>query len=98
MYGGRIVETGSVDDIFVHPRHPYTWALRSTSPRVDHIRERLPVIPGNAPVLVDQANECPFLPRCPKALSRCRLEPMPSMEEIGPGHSAACYNLIAVLT
>ncbi len=92
MYGGRIVEYGDVDAIFQQPRHPYTWALMATRPRVDVARDRLPVIPGAPPTLVDQPDECPFLSRCPKALSRCRLEPMPEMEQIEPGHMLACYN------
>jgi oligopeptide/dipeptide ABC transporter ATP-binding protein len=92
MYGGRVVESGDVVSIFRRPRHPYTWALLSTSPRLDYDRDRLPVIPGSPPGLLDQPDECPFLPRCPKALSQCRLEPFPLMEEVEPGHMVACYN------
>ena len=95
MYGGHIVEYGDVDAIFRRPRHPYTAALMATRPRVDEPRERLAVIPGTPPALVDQPDECPFLGRCPKALSRCRLEPMPPMEEVEPGHWLACYNPMA---
>lgn len=92
MYGGRIVEYGDVDAIFRAPRHPYTFGLMSTLPRVDGPRERLPVIPGNSPTLIDQGDECPFLDRCPKARSVCRTDPFPAFEEVEPGHFVACYN------
>ncbi len=92
MYGGRIVEHGDVGVVLPRPKHPYTWALMATRPRMDAPYRRLPVIPGSSPALIDQPDECPFLARCPKALSRCRIEPMPPEEEIETGHWVACYN------
>ncbi len=92
MYGGRLVEYGKTDAIFRAPRHPYTWGLMGTLLRVDTARERLPVIPGDPPSLIDQGPGCPFLDRCPKALSVCRMEEMPPLLPIGEGQSVACFN------
>ncbi|MSQ61795.1 MAG: ABC transporter ATP-binding protein [Dehalococcoidia bacterium] len=77
MYGGRLVEYGETAAIFRAPRHPYTWGLMETLPRVDTAPECLRVIPGDPPSLVDHGPGCPFLERCPKALSVCRTEEMP---------------------
>lgn len=92
MYAGSVVESGSVSAIFRTPRHPYTWALLSTLPRLDGNRVPLRPIPGSPPSLLNLGNECPFLPRCPKALVRCRQEAAPSLEAVGPDQEAACYN------
>jgi peptide/nickel transport system ATP-binding protein/oligopeptide transport system ATP-binding protein len=96
MYAGRLVEYADARTLFEQPRHPYTWALLGSRPRLD--REdpgRLPAIPGTPPSLIDLPDECPFLPRCPKAVSRCRIEPAPALERLDGGrHLAACYNLI----
>ena len=98
MYGGRLVEHGDTRAIFRAPRHPYTWGLMATLPRMDTAQERLRVIPGDPPSLIDQGPGCPFLDRCPKALSVCRTEPMPPLQPIGDGHSIACYNPVLDLT
>jgi peptide/nickel transport system ATP-binding protein len=92
MYAGSVVETGSVSTVFRRPRHPYTWSLLSTLPRVDNERRHLRVIPGAPPNLLNLPDECPFLPRCPKALSQCRTDPLPLLEEAEPGQRVACYN------
>lgn len=94
MYAGSIVESGDSSRIFQRPRHPYTWGLLSSRPRLDrdHHRRRLPSIPGSPPSLIDLSEECPFLSRCPKALSRCRQEPAPPLVRLAPDHLAACYN------
>lgn len=93
MYAGSIVETGEAAEVFHRPRHPYTWALLSMQPRPDMDRRSpLPSIPGTQPNLAELPDECPFLPRCPKALSRCRQSPMPPQTEVARGHSVACYN------
>ncbi|MBI1885059.1 MAG: ABC transporter ATP-binding protein [Chloroflexi bacterium] len=93
MYAGRIVETGDVRSVFSRPRHPYTWALLNSRPRLDLERDKpLPTIAGTPPSLVDLPPECPYLPRCPKAVSRCRTEPMPPLTEAAAGQRAACYN------
>jgi oligopeptide/dipeptide ABC transporter ATP-binding protein len=96
MYAGRIVESGSVDDVFQRPRHPYTWALLSTRPRIDGPPAPLRTIRGAPPDLASLPDECPFLPRCPKAISRCRQEPAPALAELSPGHRAACFNPVAL--
>jgi oligopeptide/dipeptide ABC transporter ATP-binding protein len=94
MYAGHVIEFADARTLFAAPRHPYSAALLASRPRPD--REdvhRLTVIHGTPPSLIDLADECPFLPRCPKALSECRLESAPALRPIGAdGHLAACYN------
>ena len=95
MYAGYIVEYGSVRSMFERPRHPYTWSLLASRPRWD--REGggpLASIRGTPPSLIDLPDECPFLPRCPKATTFCRTAPSPPLLEVGRDHLAACYNLV----
>jgi peptide/nickel transport system ATP-binding protein/oligopeptide transport system ATP-binding protein len=94
MYAGSIVESGDSAQVFQQPRHPYTWALLSSRPRLDrdHHRRPLPSIPGAPPNLMELGEECPFVPRCPKALNRCRQEPAPPLAPLAPHHLVACYN------
>ena len=93
MYAGRFIEVGDVRQIFKEPRHPYTWALMQTLPRLDRRGgEPLHAIPGAPPSMIDLADECAFLPRCRKAISRCRVDPAPPLETVGAGQLAACYN------
>ncbi len=93
MYAGSIVETGEAAEVFHRPRHPYTWALVSVQPRPDQDRgSPLPSIPGTQPNLAELGDQCPFLSRCPKALSLCRQSPMPPQTQVARGHSVACYN------
>ena len=93
MYAGRFVEVGQVRQMYREPRHPYTWALLNTLPRLDRRAGRqLPSIPGAPPSMIDLANECAFLPRCRKAINRCRIEPAPPLDLVAPGQRAACYN------
>lgn len=94
MYAGYVAETAPVADLFQSPRHPYTWSLLAARPRWDQeVHTRLQTIRGSPPSLLDLPDECPFLPRCPKAVSACRGEPAPALRELGgPGHLAACYN------
>ena len=92
MYAGRIVESGKTKDIFKRPRHPYTWGLLSTLPRLDSTQGPLPSIRGTPPDLSQLPEQCAFLPRCPKAVIACREEPAPPLEEVEPGHWAACFN------
>jgi len=92
MYAGRIVERGAAGEVFSRPRHPYTAALMAARPRVDEAGRPLQVIPGSAPDLAELPGECAFLPRCHKAVSRCRVEPWPPLREIEDGHLAACFN------
>ncbi len=92
MYAGRLVEQGTVDDIFYDPQHPYTWGLLGSVPRVDRDPpRRLPAIPGQPPSLVRPAPGCPFQPRCPHAFDRCQeLPPLaPRLEDTG--HLDRCW-------
>lgn len=91
MYAGRIVELGAVDDIFYHPRHPYTVGLLRAAPTLAGEREDLISIPGSPPDLIDLPSGCKFNPRCPYATERCRAED-PPLIDVGPGHAAACWH------
>jgi peptide/nickel transport system ATP-binding protein/oligopeptide transport system ATP-binding protein len=72
MYAGRVVEQGSLDEIFYDPQHPYTWGLLGSITRIDRDRaERLPAIPGLPPSLLRPPKGCHFRPRCPHAFDRC---------------------------
>jgi oligopeptide/dipeptide ABC transporter ATP-binding protein len=94
MYAGYIVEQGDAQTLFSLPRHPYTWSLLASRPRWDRDDDGpLAVIKGTPPSLIDLPAECPFVPRCPKATSACRADPMPALAPIdSPGHLIACYN------
>ncbi len=97
MYAGAIVEQGEVSTVFEEPRHPYTWALMRTRPRLDRDQAKpLPAIRGTPPDLAQLGEECAYLERCPKATTVCRTDPAPPLSEFGAGHLAACYNPISV--
>ncbi len=93
MYLGRIVETGSTDQIFEHPAHPYTQALLSAIPIPDPTRraERIPLT-GDVPSPINPPSGCHFHTRCSHATDVCR-ERYPDPVELAPGHSAACHLL-----
>ena len=88
MYGGRIVERGSVENIFALPHHPYTQMLLQTLPRVDRPRkEELFTISGSVPSPGDQRSGCRFFPRCDRAVDACKERPV-----LLPGvDGAACF-------
>lgn len=91
MYGGKIVEKGSISDIFNSPRHPYTWGLLKSVPRLDNDeKERLVPIHGQPPDLFSPPTGCPFYPRCDYAMKVCTKQ-MPEMEKIKDDHHAACW-------
>ncbi|RDW22350.1 peptide ABC transporter ATP-binding protein [Oceanobacillus arenosus] len=92
MYGGKIVETGMVDEIFFEPKHPYTWGLLGSMPKLDKEQEELQVIPGSPPDLADPPTGCPFVTRCPYAMNVCG-EHMPSDTSVSSTHEAACWLL-----
>jgi oligopeptide/dipeptide ABC transporter ATP-binding protein len=92
MYGGTLVESGEVVPMFRQPVHPYTRALLQSLPRLDNVDQPLQPLRGSPPNMLDLPEQCSFLPRCPKALSRCRLERRPLLEEVRAGHRVACYN------
>ena len=72
MYAGRVVEQGTLDEIFYDPQHPYTWGLLGSITRIDSDRtERLPAIPGQPPSLLAPPRGCHFRPRCPHAFEKC---------------------------
>jgi peptide/nickel transport system ATP-binding protein/oligopeptide transport system ATP-binding protein len=90
MYGGRIVEEGTVDEIFYDPQHPYTWGLLGSITRVDRSRaEKLPSIAGLPPSLLDPPQGCHFRARCPHEFPKC-LE-VPALEDRGAGHPDRCW-------
>src|SRR5579872_1659431 len=92
MYAGYIVETGGIDDIFYHARHPYTHMLLESIPRLDRERDTpLKPIPGQPPDLLNLAPGCPFAPRCPNVIDVCRRE-MPPLDPVGSGQLVACWN------
>jgi peptide/nickel transport system ATP-binding protein len=93
MYAGRIVETGTVDEIFYDPAHPYTWGLLGSIPRIDRARpERLPAIAGVPPSLGDKPRGCHFRPRCPHEFDRCPEYPAlePRLPD-APAHLDRCW-------
>ena len=93
MYAGRIVESGTLDDIFYDPQHPYTWGLLGSVPRVDApVAARLPVIAGSPPSPSDRPRGCHFRPRCPHEFDRCLEAPaLEQRVEDASGHRDRCW-------
>jgi len=89
MYGGKLVEFGSAEEVFIEPKHPYTHLLLSSIPRIDR-RTKLTWIPGTPPDLRNPPPGCRFWPRCPHATEKCRREE-PPMVELGRGHRVLCH-------
>jgi peptide/nickel transport system ATP-binding protein/oligopeptide transport system ATP-binding protein len=76
MYGGKVVEQGTLDEIFYDPQHPYTWGLLGSLTRLDRPRpKRLPQISGAPPSLLALPSGCAFRPRCPHEFGRCSQVP-----------------------
>ena len=92
LYGGTIMEQTSASNLFNRPTNPYTYALLQSLPRIDVKQQVLTTIPGNPPDMLDLPDECPFLPRCSKALTICRTSFKPPLVEVFPQHQVACYN------
>ena len=91
MYAGKIVEQGSVVNIFMNSLHPYTLGLLNSIPRLDHPRKaKLQPILGQPPNLARLPMGCAFRDRCLYALERCGQE-IPPLLEVGPGHRSACW-------
>jgi len=90
MYAGRIVETGSADQIYHNQFHPYTYGLINCVPNINLDQEELITMPGNPPDLVDPPKGCPFSDRCPHVMDRCRNE-LPMLTERRAGQSVACW-------
>ena len=93
MYSGRIVETGTLDEIFYDPQHPYTWGLLGSIARVDRPRPaRLPSIPGQPPSLINRPEGCHFRPRCRHEFAECPKHPaLESRIPDAPGHGDRCF-------
>jgi oligopeptide/dipeptide ABC transporter ATP-binding protein len=92
MYAGRVVEQSDIDSIFYKPRHPYTAALLASLPRLHQDVASLVQVGGRPPDMSKLPPQCAFVPRCPKVRNDCRNLDAPALEEISPGHFAACYN------
>ena len=93
MYAGRIVEEGTIDEIFYDPQHPYTWGLLGSITRVDKPRpERLPAIAGLPPSLANRPEGCHFRPRCPHEFSECtKVPPLEGHIPGSPEHRDRCW-------
>jgi peptide/nickel transport system ATP-binding protein len=93
MYGGRVVEQGTLDEIFYDPQHPYTWGLLGSLTRLDRPRpKRLPQIGGAPPSLLDLPRGCPFRPRCPHEFGKCtELPPLKAGIAESPSHRDRCW-------
>ena len=90
MYAGRIVEKGSVFDIFETPQHPYTKGLLNSIPTLETVKGQLEVIRGNVPGLAEMPTGCRFSPRCDWASKRCWSREPPLMP-VKDGHLSACW-------
>ncbi|MBA4542088.1 ABC transporter ATP-binding protein [Thermoactinomyces daqus] len=91
MYAGIVIETGKLDEIFYNPRHPYTWGLLGSMPRLDlRSDQKLLPIPGSPPDLISPPKGCPFAARCKYAMKICK-EQMPERTDISSTHQVACW-------
>ena len=94
MYAGQVVEETDTKTLFREPLHPYTGGLIGSVPVIGQRRERLAVIPGRVPDLIDLPVACRFAPRCEAriahGLTRCT-EALPALVEVAPGHSVRCF-------
>jgi oligopeptide/dipeptide ABC transporter ATP-binding protein len=92
MYAGKVVELTDVQTLFAAPRHPYTWGLLGSIPRLDRPRqERLHSITGAPPSLIQLPEGCKFRPRCPHAFEKCVQEPPLENRVETPGHLDRCW-------
>ncbi len=91
MYAGKIVEAGPTRDVFAHPKHPYTWSLLRSIPRLDaDIHEPLKPIEGLPPNLIDLPGGCSFHPRCAFRVDKCSHD-VPALLRVGESQQAACW-------
>ena len=97
IYAGSIVESGTREDIFDHPTHPYTNGLFDSLPSMTDDAEKLKPIAGMPPDPTNLPEGCAFSPRCPYATEQCRKQ-KPEAVEIAPGHLCACFNRKSPLT
>ena len=92
MYAGRVVESGSVLDIFDRPAHPYTQALLASNPKSFDKGKRMKTIEGAPPQLYAKFTGCPYAPRCSQATDKC-FNSLPPVSKLVEGHTAACHLL-----
>ena len=92
MYGGKLVETGDVEDIFHNPCHEYTKGLLRSIPKAHEKGGELQAIPGTPPDLMDPPVGCPFAARCQETMIVCQ-KFMPDYTECGKNHKSACWML-----
>jgi oligopeptide transport system ATP-binding protein len=96
MYAGMFMETGSADQLFSRPRHPYTLGLLQSVPRLDAERKtKLLPIEGAPRDMLRAPQACPFQPRCRFEVEQSSLE-LPPLRELEPGHMVACFNPVPV--
>lgn len=91
MYSGKILEYGDVYTIFKNPKHPYTYMLMSSVPKIVEREKRLKTIPGSVPDLINLPPGCVFADRCEFAMSRCNVE-QPELVDFEKGHKVACFS------
>ncbi|MFW5986139.1 MAG: ABC transporter ATP-binding protein [Halanaerobiales bacterium] len=91
MYAGKIVEYTDVESLFHDPRHPYTWGLMRSIPKLEEEVERLDAIPGVVPNPLNFPEGCKYHTRCTIADDKCRAEE-PPIEEVEPGHKVRCWH------
>jgi oligopeptide/dipeptide ABC transporter ATP-binding protein len=89
MYLGKIVESGTTDDIFYSPMHPYTQGLLKSIPQIG-LKRRLNPITGSVPSMSELPEGCSFAPRCPHAMEICRLKEPPEFD-VGEQQKAKCW-------
>lgn len=92
MYGGKIIETGTVNEIFYKSKHPYTWGLLSSVPKLESEDEELLAIKGTPPNMANPPKGCPFASRCSFSMKICTME-MPEFTEISNTQKTACWLL-----
>ena len=90
MYAGKVIEKGTVQEIFHDPRHPYTIGLQKSKPTMDSDAETLFNIPGNVPNPVNMPNHCYFKERCDRCVGACSGD-YPCMRQVSPTHFVACH-------
>lgn len=91
MYGGHTCEMAETQELFKHPRHPYTAALVTSRPKFGQRVSRLRTIEGSVPAPHEYPPGCPFTNRCPRATAQCQ-NFKPPMTELSSGHSVACFH------
>jgi oligopeptide/dipeptide ABC transporter ATP-binding protein len=96
MYAGQLVETGTAEELFAGPAHPYTKGLLESMPRLDHVKGTFSAIPGQPPAPWDLPAGCRFAPRCPLASAACTEAPVPLVPSGPPGATSRCIKVAEV--